>query len=289
MSALFRNTVLLLLLSLLTWMCRKAETPAETASTRLAAGEVPETREALHAEFSDPVKMQKVSEGRYTPLFGDRDSLVSVEAFMMDEVPVTNRQFLAFTKRYPTWRRSHVKRIFADGNYLIHWENDTTLASAENPEAPVTNISWFAARAYCKCLGKDLPTVSEWEYAGNAGKTAMDARKDAGYNQYILDWYERPRAYAHPVRSTYQNYWGVWDLHGLVWEWTLDFNEVMLSGESRRDVSNDNSLFCGSGSVGANELMNYAAFMRYAFRGSLHADYAIRNLGFRCVKKIPEK
>ena len=84
--------------------------------------------------------------------------------------------------------------------------------------------------------------------------------------------------------STFKNYWGVYDLHGLVWEWTLDFNSVMVTGESRKGSTGDNNMFCGAAAVGATDLMNYAAFMRYAFRGSVKANYAIKNLGFRCVQ-----
>ena len=65
----------------------------------------------------------------------------------------------------------------------------------------------------------------------------------------------------------------MYDLHGLVWEWTLDFNSVLISGESRKDVDTDTNLFCGSATIGATDLMNYAAFMRYAIRGSVKANY----------------
>ena len=62
------------------------------------------------------------------------------------------------------------------------------------------------------------------------------------------------------------------------------FNSILLTGESRSDVTTDKNLFCGSGSLNASDLMNYAAFIRYAFRGSVKANYAVKNLGFRCVK-----
>ena len=82
------------------------------------------------------------------------------------------------------------------------------------------------------------------------------------------------------------NYWGVYDLHGLVWEWVSDFSTAMVTGDARADSELDRQLFCGSGAVGARDLTDYATFMRYGFRSSLKADYCIHNLGFRCAKDL---
>jgi formylglycine-generating enzyme required for sulfatase activity len=80
-----------------------------------------------------------------------------------------------------------------------------------------------------------------------------------------------------------RNVYGVADLHGLVWEWTLDFNSSLVTGESRADASLDRSRYCGSGAAGASDFQDYAAFMRYAFRSSLEARYSVGDLGFRGV------
>lgn len=245
----------------------------------------PVTQPAL-VPVADTVKMAEVAGGAYTPFFGKKDTTIVVRGFMMDVVPVTNRRFLEFVKRNPQWRRSQVKHIYAESNYLVNWMNDTTLSPAMDPEAPVTNISWFAAKAYCDATGKSLPTVDQWEYAAMADEKTKDARYKTAYNREILSWYEKPNTAGNRVDQTPENVWGIADLHGLVWEWTADFNEVMLSGESRKDVSSDVAKFCGSGSVGATDLMNYAAFMRFAFRGSLKANYCVQNQGFRAVKNL---
>lgn len=128
--------------------------------------------------------------------------------------------------------------------------------------------------------------MDEWEYVAMADEKRTDARSQENYTKYILSWYEKPKAYANPIGQTFRNYWGVYDMHGLVWEWTSDFNSIFLSGESRKDKDTDKNLFCGSGSINASDLMNYAAFMRYAFRGSLKARYTTINLGFRCARDI---
>lgn len=164
------------------------------------------------------------------------------------------------------------------------WLNDTTLGSDMLDNSPVTNVSWFAAKEYCDCRGKRLPTMNEWEYAAMASETKEDAQQDSAFNQRIIQGYETPQTDKKTIGSTFKNYWGVYDLHGLVWEWTSDFNAVLISGESRKDVDTDRNLFCAAGALNATNLMNYAAFMRYAFRGSLKAKYCVKNLGFRCAK-----
>ncbi len=233
--------------------------------------------------------MALIEAGSYTPIYGRDATIVKVKNFFMDIYPVTNQQYLQFVKENTKWRKSKVKKLFADGNYLTNWKNDTTLNSKMQMQSPVTNVSWFAANAYCQCQGKRLPTIDEWEYVAMANQKMADARRLKSYNQYILNWYEAPKTYANLIGQTFKNYWGVYDLHGLVWEWNADFNSVLMSGESRKDSSNDPNLFCGSGSLGATDLMNYAAFMRYAFRGSIKANYSVQNLGFRCVKDVPSK
>ncbi|MDO6675640.1 formylglycine-generating enzyme family protein [Tenacibaculum sp. 1B UA] len=229
-------------------------------------------------------KMVPIKGGDYIPLYGRDSARVTIQDFFMDVHPVTNEDFLQFVKENPKWRKSKVIKLFADKSYLINWKNDTEIGGNLKLKSPVTNISWFAAKCYCENKGKRLPTVDEWEYVGMANQKLADARTLKTYNEYILGWYEKPRTFNNIIGSTFKNYWGVYDMHGLVWEWTSDFNSVLVSGESRKDVDNDSNLFCGSAAIGSTDLMNYAAFMRYATRGSLKAKYTMRNLGFRCVK-----
>ena len=82
-----------------------------------------------------------------------------------------------------------------------------------------------------------------------------------------------------------KNGYGVYDVHGLVWEWTADFNSAILSGDAR-DGGADVKLFCGAGASSARNVDDYPAFMRFAFRSSLKANYCIHNLGFRCAKDL---
>ena len=98
-----------------------------------------------------------------------------------------------------------VKKIFADGNYLNNWKNDTILPSSVKPNSPITNVSWYAANAYCECQGKRLATVDEWEFVAMANENVADARKIEEYNQYILDWYEKPKTFNNEIGKTFKN------------------------------------------------------------------------------------
>jgi formylglycine-generating enzyme required for sulfatase activity len=222
--------------------------------------------------------MVVVPSGVYTNLYRDQ-GVVAVASFALDATPVTNAEFLDFVAGHPSWQRSRIKRVFADASYLAHWQDDLVPGPDAPPDSPVVQVSWFAARAYAKANGKRLPTLAEWELAARPDASNTVAR--------ILAWYGKPvRGALPPVRSTFENSPGLWDLHGLVWEWVEDFNTALVTGESRADAGLERDLFCGSGALGASSFDDYAAFMRYAFRSSLQARYTVPNLGFRCARSL---
>ncbi|STZ52712.1 Serine/threonine-protein kinase pkn1 [Neisseria dentiae] len=146
---------------------------------------------------------------------------------------------------------------------------------------PVTNVSWFAAHAYCTAQGKRLPTIDEWEFAGQASQTRINGTAEPGYNRTILDWYaEGSRKGLRDVGQSKPNYWGIHDMHGLIWEWTEDFNSSLLTSASAAG----SNMFCSGASAGSADPSDYAAFMRYGIRTSLQAKFVLHNLGFRCAK-----
>jgi sulfatase modifying factor 1 len=240
---------------------------------------------------NQPIGMALLPAGVYRPLFrGENDAKeIPVKSFYLDVYPVTNEEFLEFVRANPRWRRSQVKRLFADESYLKHWAGDLDpgVGAGSIKRVPVTHVSWFAAKAYCAWKGKRLPTVAEWESAASASPSRVDGENDADFKKQILKWYTAPTPTTlSTVGTGHANYFGVHDLHGLVWEWVADFNTALLTGESRGDTGLDRQLYCGSGSEGANDRGNYPAFMRYGFRSSLKADYTVHNLGFRCAKDL---
>lgn len=230
--------------------------------------------------------MVAIPAGEYRPQYGSDAGPVTVAAFRIDVYPVTNRDFLEFLRSHPNWQRAKVPPLFADEAYLSHWQDDLTPGPLAPPQAPVTNVSWFAASAYCRAQGQRLPTMDEWERVAAAGIDSPQPVDRVAFNRRILDWYAEPTRLPLPeVGYSFENHWGVWDLHGLVWEWVSDFNALMTTGASRKDSGGiDRQLFCAAGSVGSADLGDYAAFMRYAMRGSARARYAMQNMGFRCAR-----
>jgi len=104
---------------------------------------------------------------------------------------------------------------------------------------PVETVTWYDATNYCGQLTQReraagriaanslyrLPTEAEWDYACRAGtSTRSSFGDDLGYtNLTNYAWYRENRGLTtHPVGQKLPNPWGLYDMHGNVWEWCQD-------------------------------------------------------------------
>lgn len=233
--------------------------------------------------------MARVGPGLVRPVYVPEPGVteIAVKRFELDRVPVTNASFLGFVEAHPRWRRDRMPSLLADAGYLAHWAAPSTLGARLDTDAPVTGVSWFAAKAYCAAQGKRLPTETEWELAAAAGARGADGRAEPGFAERVLALATTTASADHRrVGQGPPNYWGVQDLHGLVWEWVLDFNGTLVTGDSRDGKSAETLRFCGVGALAAGDKGDYAGFLRAAFRGALEARYTAASLGFRCARDV---
>ena len=215
----------------------------------------------------EPTPQVMVPGGEYRPFYpvstgagADAGSpapepFVTVSAFRMDTLPVTNAQFLAFVTANPKWRRGAAAALFVDDGYLRHWAGPDALGPDAGADQPVVYISWFAARSYCRAQGGRLPTEDEWEFVARADAEAIDASDDPAFLERILAFYSKPRSSQVPnVGQGAPNAWGLYDVHGLVWEWVEDFNASLLTGDNRQAGDQQLARFCGGASLGAENI-----------------------------------
>jgi formylglycine-generating enzyme required for sulfatase activity len=257
--------------------------PVASAPSAAAAGQDAAEVRVSQAAAPAPRDLVRIPAGVHVPFYGDGAS-DTIEAFDMDRYPVTQQDFLRFVNDHPRWRRDRVKAAFADDGYLRDWSAPLQPA---DPAAPVVGVSWFAARAFCSAAGGRLPTTSEWEYVASASADQRDASRDETFRALALELLTRPRPERLPAAgSGMRNWYGVHDLHGFVREWVLDFNNVMISDDSRGTGGSDRQLYCAAAASTARDPSDYAAFLRYSFRASLTGRSTQSNLGFRCVRGV---
>ncbi len=233
---------------------------------------------------------QRIPAGEYRSVlkYEDVKGNRRVAAFELMRQPVTNGEFLVFVTRHPQWRRGRVPALFAEpDNYLIHWQAATQLGAQVLPRQPVTQVSWFAASAYCESEQARLPGWSEWEYVAAADETRADARQDAAWRERILGWYAHTAgAQLSEVGQNAANFYGVQDLHGLIWEWTEDYAAMLVSGDNRSQSDADRVKFCGAGALSVDDRENYPVMMRVALLSSLRGVNSTSSLGFRCARSL---
>ena len=107
------------------------------------------------------------------------------------------------------------------------------------------------------------------------------------WRQQILDWYARPASAPLPAAGRGPaNYYGIRDLHGVVWEWIDDHASLLVSGDNREQGDPDKARFCGAGALSVADREQYAVLMRVALLSSVEAADSTSRLGFRCVKDV---
>ncbi|MBM4284603.1 MAG: formylglycine-generating enzyme family protein [Deltaproteobacteria bacterium] len=105
-------------------------------------------------------------------------------------------------------------------------------------DSPVERVSWDDAQAFLAKLNQmektgqyRLPTEAEWEYACRAGGAARFSFGNDGAKLGEYAWYDQNSGgRTHPVGQLKPNAWGLYDMHGNVWEWCQDWYGEYAAG-----------------------------------------------------------
>lgn len=211
----------------------------------------------------------------------------SVAPYLLRSRLVTNAEFAAFVTSHPAWRRDRAPALFAAPTYLAGWGDATDPAPLAG-EAPVVRVSWYAAQAFCANEHARLPRWYEWELAAAADASRPDARGDDAWLAGILNWYaDAGKSAPGAVAGGTPNYYGIHDLHGLVWEWVEDYGGLFVNADSRAKGEQKLLDYCGGAAVSLADRRNYAILMRLALLSAMDGQQDGANLGFRCARDAP--
>jgi len=220
--------------------------------------------------------------------------LLIPQPIKLEMVYIPGGEFTMGSHDYDGEKPPHRVRVspFAIGKYPVtqaQWK----AVMGENPsrfkgdDLPVETVSWEDAVEFCERLSHAtgrkyrLPSEAEWEYACRAGSTTKygfdgDEKQLGDYAWY----YEDSDSKTHPVGQKKPNAWGLYDMHGNVWEWCEDWYGHYPSAEA----TDPTGFSSGSGRVfrggGWN---NGAVSCRSAYRYGVAPGSRGGNLGFRLV------
>lgn len=169
----------------------------------------------------------------------------------------------------------------------VMFNNPSSFNNCDN--CPVENVSWEDVQVFINKLNERgdgkyrLPTEAEWEYAARAGSITKYSFGDAEGSLDSYAWYDaNSGSKTHEVGTKRPNDWGLYDMHGNVWEWVQDWYGEYPNGiivDPKGATSGADRVLRG-GSWG-----NHTAILRSASRNSYAPSIRDQFLGFRIVRE----
>jgi formylglycine-generating enzyme required for sulfatase activity len=156
-------------------------------------------------------------------------------------------------------------------------------------DCPVEKVSWNDVQEFISRLNSKegtnkyrLPTEAEWEYACRAGGSTRFTFGDSDSELGNYAWYRsNSDSKTHPVASLKSNAWGLYDMHGNVWEWVFDLYEDYSPDSviGPTELSRDSERVFRGGSW-----YYRLSYERSAYRYKYSPFYRSKDLGFRLAR-----
>ncbi len=153
---------------------------------------------------------------------------------------------------------------------------------------PVERVSWNEVQDFIRELNRKkndgyiyrLPTEAEWEYAARAGTMTAYSFGSKSSNLSNYGWYwENSNGTTHKVGQKRSNLWGLYDVHGNVWEWVQDYFVHDLPGGTDPLQSSGRYRIVRGGNWGI-----FAKYLRSAGRFVGDSGDRSSGVGFRLVR-----
>ena len=183
---------------------------------------------------------------------------------------------------------------FFIGKYVVTQEQYKQVTRADPSQSkgkdnPVESVNWDDAQAFCKKLAEytkqtvRLPTEAEWEFSCRAGTTTNFHSGDAEADLARAGWYSANcKSTMHPVGLKEPNSFGLYDMHGNVWQWCEDWYGEDYYGKSVAE--NPQGPSQGTDRVlRGGSWYNFSKICRSAYRFSNSPINLVYNFGFRVV------
>lgn len=196
---------------------------------------------------------------------------VQVPNFYLGRYPVTNEEYGRFLKENPKVKEP---AYWADRKF-------------NQPRQPVVGVSWEDARRYAEWAGLRLSGEAEWEYACRAGSKTRYYSGDTEEDLDRVGWYgKNSGGQLHTVGEKEPNVFGLYDMHGSVWEWMEDDWHGNYKGAPKDGRAWVNKRRGSDRVMRGGGWDNGAQYCRSASRGSLTPDYRIYLVGFRLARSV---
>jgi iron(II)-dependent oxidoreductase len=211
---------------------------------------------------------------------------VHVAEFLIDRTKVTNAQFARFMNANGADAADGQRWYDTDDNDArIHRRGGQWTSDAGHENVPVVEASWHGALAYCRWLGKRLPTEAEWEKAARG----TDERKypwgneppDKSRAHFGAGWNDLKTVGSFPRGASP---FGVLDMAGNGWEWVSSAYVPYPydASDGREDLQRDAVRGTrGGGHDASGEELTTTQRGRTVSRNPRGGHH---NIGFRCAK-----